>query len=197
MNRALASAYTHCVSEDLQYQALGISAGFEVGRAGPVVIMGQRGTRPAAITAWVAGGLCLITAVHALVWPSLAMTGRVSASAGWKAGAGFALAAVLAFWIARKALRRYRLRRDAEIDEMPGLRANLTLGILLRDSKELTQLSKVLIDTPFNIGDSTQGTMRWVRLRWPGGSARVYSAGNTKAEAMAKALIDLGVGHRK
>lgn len=156
--------------------------------------MVQRGTRPAIITAWVTGGLCLIGSVHAVVWPSLALGGQVSNGAGWKAGAGFALAAALTFWIARTALRRYRQRRDASMADLPGLRANLNTRVLLRDSRELASLERVQIDTPLNFGDSTQGSMCWVRLRWPGGSARVYSAGTKQAQDMAKSLIELGVG---
>jgi hypothetical protein len=77
-----------------------------------------------------------------------------------------------------------------------GYVATASAGALLSGGRQVATLADVTIETTFNIGDSTQGSMRWVRLRWPGGSARVYSAATKDANRVALALIELGVGHR-
>ena len=109
-------------------------------------------------------------------------------------GAGFGLAAALLFWIARAGYRRYRLLRDISIDEVPGLRADLQAGLLRKGQAEVAALKDVRIATPRNLGDSTQGSMRWVRLVWPGGEANVFSAASAEADAMSRTLVELGVG---
>lgn len=182
------------VSEEQAYRSLGVSAGYEIGRRGHAIILAHRGTRPAALVAWIVGGLTCITAIHALLWPGLALTGQVAISSGVWMGAGFGLAATLFFWIARAGYRRYQVLRDASIDEVPGLRADLQAGVLRKGEIQIAALKDVRIDTPRNLGDSTQGSMRWVRLSWPGGKARVYSAASKEAEAMARTLVELGVG---
>lgn len=182
------------MSENNAYQSLGVSAGYEVGRRGEVVLLANRATRPAALVAWIVGGLAGISAMHAILWPALALADQVSARIGMWMGAGFGVAGAALFWIARAGYRRYRTLRDAPIDNVPGLRADVPAGVLRRDTSVIANLSDVRIDTPRNLGDSTQGSMRWVRLSWPGGRTRVYSASSNAAQEMARTLAQLGVG---
>lgn len=181
---------------DESFQRLGASAGFEIARSGEVIFFAQRGTRPAALTVWIGGGLSALAGVHAILWPVLALAGKGEMGLGLRLGVGFGLAALLLFFVARAGYRRYRRLRDAAIDEVPGFRADLKAGTLLREGRKIAKLADLQIDTPRNLGDSTQGSMRWVRLRWPGGSARVYSASSKEAESIASRLVEAGIGAR-
>jgi hypothetical protein len=178
------------------YERLGASAGYEIGRSGRVIILAHRNTRPPALVAWIAGGSTLLAVGHAILWPFLGLTGRVATRPALIAGLVLVPVALLLGWVARAGYRRYRRRRDASIDEVPAFRAQLDQDRLSWQGQEVARLDEIRIDTPRNMGDSTQGRMKWVRLRWPGGAARVYSAAARNAEDMADVLVQLGVGHR-
>lgn len=175
-------------------QVLGRSAGFEIARDGQFIWMASRGTRGPLLVALIAGGIGLIALVNGCIWATRsflageARTGLILVAA--LLGGGGLVAAV--GWLG---FRAYRRRRDAPLVDMATVRADLEAGELqLPSGGHIAALSDVHIDTPFNVGDSTQGSMRWVRLRWPGGSLRVYSAAAKRAKQMAAALVDAGVG---
>jgi len=176
------------------YQLIGRSAGFEIGRRGDEVLLAHRATRGPALVAWIVGGLAAFAAGHAVLWPCLGLAGRVAMKPAAIAGAALTAGAVLLFAIARTGYRSYRRRRDAPVDETPGYRADLAAGALLAGDERVAALADVTVDTPRNLGDSTQGSMRWIRLRWPGGKALVYSAAAKDAQRVAAALVELGVG---
>ena len=176
---------------------IGLSAGFEVARDGDIIWMASRGTRGPLLVALIAGGVGLLAvgagcifSVRAFVLGDVRV-GLIVAAA--LIGGGGLIAGI--GWLG---FRSYRRRRDAPLEEMALVRADLAAGELQSaGGGRIAGLSDVRIDTPFNIGDSTQGSMRWVRLRWPGGSLRIYSAASKSAEQMASLLISVGVGVRE
>jgi hypothetical protein len=177
-------------------QVLGSSAGFEIARDGQLIWMAARGTRGPLLVALIAGGIGLLALVNGCIWSTRAFIGG-------EARTGLILAAALlgggglVATIGWLGFRAYRRRRDAPVTEMAAVRADLGSGELQTPSGgRVALLTEVRIDTPFNVGDSTQGSMRWVRLRWPGGSLRVYSAASKRAQQMASLLVIEGVGQR-
>ena len=175
----------------MSYKVIGSSAGYEIGRRGDEIILAHRATRGPALVAWIVGGLTVMAAIHGVLWTSLALAGEVDAKAGSIAGLVLAPISVGLFLIARKGYRTYRSRRDSPIDEVPSYRADLSAGALRSGGRDLAKLADVTVDAPRNLGDSTQGSMRWVRLKWPGGSARAYSAASSEAQRVATELEKL------
>lgn len=175
-------------------QRLGSSAGYEIARDGDVVWMAHRGTRGPLLVALIAGGLALAAAVNGAIWTTKLIGDGETRS-------GLVLAAVLIgvtgllAAVSTLGFRGYRRRRRAPLVEMATLRADLAAGQLQTPGGAvIAALTEVEVDTPRNLGDSTQGSMRWVRLRWPKGSARVYSAASSEAQRVAGALVDVGIG---
>ncbi len=172
---------------------IGRSAGYEIVQRGDEVILAHRATRGPALVAWIVGGMAVLAGVHAVLWPGLAIAGEVG-SGGWIAAGVLVPVTAALFIAARAGYRAYRRRRDRPIDEVPSYRADLSAGVMRSGGRDVARLADIQIDAPRNHGDSTQGSMRWVRLRWSGGSARVYNAGADEAERVAAALRSLFAG---
>jgi hypothetical protein len=174
---------------------LGASAGHKVVRDGPRVRFVERGTRGPAILAWLTGGGAVIALGHGVLWPVLAMTGEAPARAGLLGGLIGGVAGALLVLACVAATRAYRRRARAPVLGLPALVADLERGALFAaDGRRLADLAEVTVDAPMNLGDSTQGFMRRVRLRWKGGRAYVYNAASRDAKRLRDVLVALGIG---
>lgn len=167
-------------------QRIAESAGFDVVRRGDAILFVYRATRGPALVAWIAGGLSIITALNALL--------RASQGAPIAAVVLGPLALLFGF-AARAGYRAYRRRSEAPVDDLVRVRADLAAGALLsRDGSRLASLGEVTMRLRMNLGDSTQGFMQLLLVRWPGGKVVVFNAASSHARALAEELARLGVG---
>jgi hypothetical protein len=175
-------------------QTLGSSAGFEIARDDDALWFAYRSSRGPALVAWICGGLAFAAAVNGVLWTVKSFSGGITQN-GLILASGLCGLTLALLLVARLGYREYKRRRDTPLTDWAILRGDLTNKQLLDvDSSPIVDFSEVTIDTPRNLGDSTQGSMRWVRLRWGKDKIRIYSASSSEAERVAKDLVELGVG---
>jgi len=157
---------------------LGDSCGYEIRKRNGGILFAHRRTRGPLLVAAITAGLSLLALVNGAVW----------VRESWTVIAVLGPLALLFAAIALVAYRAWKRRRLAPFESFVSLRANLKSQYLQRGGRDLAPLAEVEVDTPRNLGDSTQGSMRWIRLRWPGGKALVYSAASRGSEDLAAIL---------